>query len=416
MLCQFSFGNYKAFKDEATLDLTAETIKEHQETLLIDVRDNEKFVPVAVLYGPNAGGKTTVLDALVSMVFFVLRTIVIAKMQGYDGQYSSVKRGFRAITFKERYHKFAAECKELPTWFDLVFRTEGKQFRYQISLMHDTVVKENLYVQEIGKKEVCLIFERSESECILGTDIEDISVERVSNTMPLLAHISINYDIDVIDTVVGWMFDMEAVDYDDPEKELSILIPKTKSERKKLFYMLKEMDIQIEEVHVKKDLDGNVQNIYAKHRMQDGSICKIPLEEESSGTRKIFSCLARILSCLADGSLLVADELDAKLHPKLLQYIIELFTNPQSNKKGAQLLLTSHDITTMHPNIFRRDEIWFCARNPFGASILYSLASFRKENGAQPRNDEIYGKRYLEGRYGADPYIRKILDWGEESE
>lgn len=416
MLCQFSFGNYKVFKDEAVLDLSAETIKEHQGSLITDKVDQEKFLPVAAIYGPNAGGKTTVLDALVFVQFFVLRTIIVAKMQENDDKFSSILRSFDAMTVKDRYHKLSADCRETPTWFDIIFRTEDRQFRYQLSLIQGTVIKENLYVQEIGDKEVCLIFERSEDECVLGTEIEDISVERVNNTMPLLAHIYINYDIDVINMAVSWLFDMEAIDYDDPEKELSVLIPSAKSDRKKLLSMLKEMDIQIEEVHIKKDLDGNVQNIYAKHRMQDGNICEIPLEEESSGTRKIFSCLARILSCLEDGSLLVADELDAKLHPKLLQYIIELFTNPQSNKKGAQLLLTSHDITTMHPNIFRRDEIWFCARNPFGASMLYSLASFRKENGAQPRNDEIYGKRYLEGRYGADPYIRRILDWGEESE
>ena len=127
----------------------------------------------------------------------------------------------------------------------------------------------------------------------------------------------------------------------------------------------------------------------------------------------MFSFLGECISCLEEGNLILADELDAKLHPKLLEYIIALFTNPKSNQNGAQLLLTSHDITTMNPSVFRRDEIWFCARNPMGASKLYSLISFRKENGQQPRNDEIYGKRYLEGRYGADPYIRKILSWEE---
>ena len=73
-------------------------------------------------------------------------------------------------------------------------------------------------------------------------------------------------------------------------------------------------------------------------------------------------------------------------------YIIGLFTNPKSNKKGAQLLLTSHDITTMNHDVFRRDEIWFCAKNPFGASKLYSLAAFRKADGTMIRNDEVYGK------------------------
>ena len=150
--------------------------------------------------------------------------------------------------------------------------------------------------------------------------------------------------------------------------------------------------------------------------MENGDYCEIKLEEESSGTRKLLSCLARINDCLEKGNLLIADELDAKLHPKLLRYIIDLFTNPDRNPKGAQLLFTSHDISTMNKDVFRRDEIWFCAKNPYGASKLYSLCSFRKEDGTVTRKDEAYGKRYLEGRYGADPYIRKIISWEEENE
>ena len=160
--------------------------------------------------------------------------------------------------------------------------------------------------------------------------------------------------------------------------------------------MLSEMDIPIKDIRIEKDEDGNIRNIYTKHLMENGEYCEIKLEEESSGTRKLLSCLARINQCLEEGKLLIADELDAKLHPKLLRYIIELFTNPDK--------------------VFRRDEIWFCAKNPYGASNLYSLVSFKKDNGKHIRNDEAYGKRYLEGRYGADPYIKQIIMWEDSDE
>ena len=120
-----------------------------------------------------------------------------------------------------------------------------------------------------------------------------------------------------------------------------------------------------------------------------------------------------ILNVIKSGNLLVIDELDAKLHPVLLQRIIEMFTNPKLNTKGAQLLFTSHDLTTMNNKIFRRDEIWFSAINAYDESVLYSLVDFRKENGDKPRNDENYNKQYLEGRYGADPYMHKIQNWEE---
>ena len=82
--------------------------------------------------------------------------------------------------------------------------------------------------------------------------------------------------------------------------------------------------------------------------------------------------------------------------------------------EGTIILLTSHDITTMIPEVFRRDEIWFCALDGESSSVLYPLVSFKKPNGSKTRNDEAYGKRYLEGHYGADPYLKQILTWKDE--
>lgn len=164
---------------------------------------------------------------------------------------------------------------------------------------------------------------------------------------------------------------------------------------------------------MKKIQKEKVKDIFCKHII-DGEEFELGIQEESSGTRKIFSCLAKINDCLQNGKMLIADELDAKLHPKLLRFIIELFTNPLNNKLGAQLLITSHDMINMTPEVFRRDEIWFCALNANNASNLYSLIAFKEESGKPPRKDAIYGKRYLEGKYGADPYIRRGLDWGAE--
>lgn len=106
----------------------------------------------------------------------------------------------------------------------------------------------------------------------------------------------------------------------------------------------------------------------------------------------------------------------SKLHPKLLEYIIELYRNPKKNRNGAQLVFTSHDLMTMSPELFRRDEIQFVAKNAEQALQLYSLVEFKKENGKQPRKDEKYGKQYLEGRYGADPYLRRMFNWEEQYE
>ena len=413
MLSQFSFSNYKSFKEEAFLDFVAESIKEHEKSVIIDKADGEKFLPVIVVYGPNGGGKSTVLEALQYLRTIVLRPYIISQMENDESPDSQVSQSL-TMEFRDKYHKFDPLCATLPVCFDVMFRINGRQYKYQISQNHNEIVEENLYRLVLGKKDAEIIFERTAEECVLGSEIEDIPVEKLKNTMPLLTHVAVNYNIESVDELMACFLRVNIVDYDNPKKERRIVLPKAETARARLFEVMQKMDIHISDFRMEKDADGHIKNIYAKHVLDNGMTVEIPFEEESSGTRKLFSCMARILDCLRDGTLLIADELDAKLHPKLLQYIIELFTDPKSNKKGAQLLLTSHDITTMTPEIFRRDEIWFCALDPQNASRLYSLISFKKENGKTPRNDEAYSKQYLEGRYGADPYIRKVLDWEEQ--
>ena len=108
---------------------------------------------------------------------------------------------------------------------------------------------------------------------------------------------------------------------------------------------------------------------------------------------------------------MLSDELDAKLHPKLIKYLIRLFTNRNVNRNGAQLLFTSHDMTTLNSSVFRRDEIWFAARTQDGPSTLYSLADIADVDGRRIRIQNAYDRQYLAGRYGADPYLKSMLEW-----
>ena len=120
-----------------------------------------------------------------------------------------------------------------------------------------------------------------------------------------------------------------------------------------------------------------------------------------------------IAGSLVTGTTLVIDELDAKIHPVLLKYIIMLFNDRRINRNKAQLIFTSHDLSTMNHEVFRRDEIWFVAKGNQENSKLYSLVEFKNKKGKSVRKDAKFDKQYLEGKYGADPYLRKIIDWGE---
>ena len=102
---------------------------------------------------------------------------------------------------------------------------------------------------------------------------------------------------------------------------------------------------------------------------------------------------------------LVIDELDAKMHPLISQYIIELFNNPETNPKNAQLIFTTHDTHLLSQKILRRDQIWFTEKDSKERTDLYSLIDIVLPDGTKPRNDANYEKNYIAGRYGAIPYI-----------
>ena len=110
---------------------------------------------------------------------------------------------------------------------------------------------------------------------------------------------------------------------------------------------------------------------------------------------------------------MILDELDAKLQPKLLRYVIMMFKNKEINRLNAQLIFTSQDLITMNNQVFRRDEIWFACKNEEKESEVYSLYEIRDENGEHIRANASFSKQYLTGKYGADPYLSKMLDWEE---
>ena len=136
--------------------------------------------------------------------------------------------------------------------------------------------------------------------------------------------------------------------------------------------------------------------------------------EESKGTRKLFALLPRIIVSLMNGNLTVIDEMDAKLHPRLIKYIINMYKDKSINSKGAQLIISSQDLTTMTKDMLRRDEILFASKNKDDSSELYSLYEIRDTNGDHIRTTVAYNKQYMEGRYGADPYLKRILNWEVE--
>jgi AAA15 family ATPase/GTPase len=136
----------------------------------------------------------------------------------------------------------------------------------------------------------------------------------------------------------------------------------------------------------------------------------IPEEEESDGTQKLFAYSIPVIASLENGTPLFIDEFDTQLHPLILESIIKLYNSPEKNKKNAQLVISCHAVNILTNKNFRRDQIWFCEKDQYGATDLYSLVEYNEP----VRNDAAFGKNYLQGKYGAVPYINEIaLQFGD---
>ena len=405
MLCQFTVKNYKSIREEMTFDMQATAIMEHRDRI-INTEDGENFLPVSVIYGPNGGGKSNVLEALHTLNAKVLRPLC-ATCDRTECEYKARKIPVEPFAFSE-------EMRKEPTEFEVFFRTHIAEYRYILHVKKDFIVYESLDRIKLDTGRRSALFVRNTNEVVLKGVFGKIKIsEEISENLPLLSYLGITYKKnEVISDVIEWFEEfIDFLNYGNPSQELRTAIAKTDEVKKLVLDMIREMDLDIEDFRIE-EKEENYIEVYTKHTV-NGYSTELTLTEESSGTKKLFGLLPFIARSLVVGTTLVIDELDAKIHPVLLHYVITLFNNMEINKNGAQLIFTSHDLSTMNNDIFRRDEIWFVAKGKEQNSKLYSLVEFKNAKGESVRMDAKYDKQYLEGKYGADPYLKKIIDWSD---
>ena len=404
MLCQFTVKNFKSIRDETTFDMQATAISEHEDRVFRD-KDGEQFLPVSAIYGPNGGGKSNVLEAMHSLVLKILRPL-----------YATSDNDERINTWKKLIIEpfaFSEKGKEEPTEFEVFFRTKLSEYRYILIIKRDMILYERLDRIKLETRRRSALFERDNNETILKGAFAKLKISNeLSATLPLLSYLGITYrKNEIVTDVLDWFeFGINFMNYGNPMQELRMAISNSGNVKDLVLKMIQEMDLDILDFRVE-EKEHNQIEVFTKHEV-DGYEAELNLSDESSGTKKLFGLLPFIAESLIEGKTLIIDELDAKIHPVLLRYIIMLYNDMEVNCKGAQLLFTSHDLSTMNSEVFRRDEIWFVAKGNSQNSKLYSLVEFKNSKGESVRKDAKFDKQYLEGKYGADPYLRKIIDWG----
>lgn len=405
MLCQFTVKNYKSIRDEMTFDMQAAAISEHENNIIRD-KDGELFLPISAIYGPNGGGKSNVLEAMHTLASKVLRPLYATG--------DKEERIFLQKRLLIEPFTFSKKTKSQPTEFEIFFRTEIAEYRYKLHIMKDVVNYESLDRVKLDTGRRSALFERDTEEISLKGVFSKLKAsEDLSATLPLLSYLGITYKKnEVVKDVLDWFeYGIDFLNYGNPIEELRMAVSNSEDVKQLMLDMIQEMDLDIVDFRVVEDENDRI-DVYTKH-LVDGYETELNLLEESSGTRKLFGLMPFIAGCLLTGTILVIDELDAKIHPVLLRHIIMMFNDMSINKKKAQLIFTSHDLSTMNNEVFRRDEIWFVAKGNAQNSKLYSLVEFKNEKGESVRKDAKFDKQYLEGKYGADPYLKRIIDWGK---
>lgn len=420
MLIQFNIKNFKSFRDEVSLDLSATKITEH-ESHVVDIA-NDKLLKVAAIYGANASGKSNVYDAFDYMTYYVAESF---NFGGEEDSRRKKENDYPKVTpflFDEK------SCDE-ETTFEVFYvdnaENSGKVYQYGFSLKRDEVVEEWLYSKaKTARNNYRTIFYRKKGEELEINGFSKNHVENIKaslNKETLIVSLGAKLRVAKLKKVRDWFLNNDILDFGDPAENFfrSRMLPEgfvdSKEVQGNVVKYFASFDEAIQDFNVEKlpqedeKETSKSYRIDALHKMTDSQkMAAIPLKMESSGTLKMFALYPSLKDVLDNGGTLFIDELNSRLHPLLVRNIILTFLSPEINIQNAQLIFTTHDIWQFSNELLRRDEIWLVNKNRDGVSELYSLADFKDEDGNKVRRDEALSKKYLTGNYGAIPALKPM--------
>lgn len=390
MLIKFSFKNFKSFRDETCLDMRATVLKEHEYN--VANINNERYLKVAAIYGANASGKTNVLDAF----DFMKKVVLISDdTKNFD---------------EENILSFMINDKPIELEVEILAKNNNI-YKYGFEIVHDVIKGEWLYKQIENK--YIKIFERIDS--VIDFPSSGNTFDNIDEKVLFLSVYNKLYSNDDFDNVYNWFTNASYLKLglqDESYNGISGKISRDENYREEMAKFLKVFDSTIDSIKIT-PLDSEKRiKISLVHIGPNGKKTSLPFILESNGTIKMFFLFDFLMEGLREGKVLFIDELDAKLHPLLTRYIINLFHNKEKNIGNGQLIYSTHDTINLNKETFRRDEIWFAQKNGEGVSELYSLSDYvvtdKNGNEKKVRNDASYSKDYLTGRYGAVPILKEF--------
>lgn len=412
MLIQFSFKNYKSFRDETILDLSATKMTEFSDRVV--TTGNEKILPVAAIYGANASGKSNVYEAFSYMTRYVI----------YSFRYGDDEEKYKDV--RPVPFLFDVNSEKADTSFEVYFTIPGdtaeKCYNYGFSVGENGVTEEWLNYKAKTARQYKSVFYRDENTLDLNglPKKSRENIEVALEKQVLIISLGAKLKVAKCKLIRDWFINNELADFGNEITNLlmSHQLPgefiEDQNVRDNVVNFFSTFDESIKGFEVTKlpDQEDEKKEQYSvktlHKKIGSDGMAEIPLSHESAGTLKMFSLYPKLHDVLENGGVFFVDELNARLHPLLIRNFILTFLNPETNKSHAQLIFTTHDTWQLTNQLLRRDEIWFTDKNKMGLSSLYSLADFVDEDGSHIRKDESYEKNYLLGKYGAIPALKKM--------
>jgi predicted ATPase len=432
MIIQFRVANFRSLRDEQTLSMVANTRADTGRATRAIPGASVTVLCAAGIFGANASGKSNVLKALRFMC-------------------SAVESSHRRWEPEEGVPRtpfcLDAESPQRPSEFEIDFVLDDVRYSYGFELDGEQILAEWLHAFPQGRRQSW--FTREKSTFSFGKKLagQNRTIAALTRQNSLFLSAAAQNNHEQLMPLYHWFArSIQFVDLSS-SSEASWLVGETiqallqRKNRRAIVDLLRFADLGIVDAKVMRRKEGDklrelvlaqrskfpratmtrtpayysdVHKVVLAHRPTGASGGRrIPFQYESEGTKVWFGLLGRLLHKLRKGGVLLVDEIDRSLHPHLVSALVQMFQNPRTNPRRAQIIFNTHDtslIGTLHKGlaseteqslgqntVLARDQIWFTEKAADGSTHLYPLTDFK------PRKHESLERGYLQGRYGAVP-------------
>lgn len=410
MLLMFKVRNYTSFKNESILDMRATAYVQHPSHV-IPINDKTDLLKTTALYGANASGKSNFISAMFFFEHYIFSQF-INKKENED--FESSETGMRVSLEPFTLSNDGNEASE----FDIIFLRNGKQIQYGFECTSKEVLNEWLFIDD--KK----VFDRTGTDLSFGSKYQKMLSAYKKLPAERLYVAVLEYFLDeeakraILSDFISFFHEeynvFTEILFESTVKGLAGIVGlskklvSSKAYREKVENYLRLIDVGIKRLDVQTETILNERTgkkkkekvVRTVHDIYDetGNVVGeklFDLQQESTGTLRFLAYIQNIIEMISRGGVFIVDEMSARLHPLLTKLIVDIFCSSQNKK--AQLIFTTHDISLLNYNQFRRDEVVFVDKNERGESTLYALSDLKV------REDATFSKDYLQGKYGAIP-------------